>query len=450
MSCTALRTMLVLTLAAFAVEHAVGVQISHIPENMLAFAGESSQSSFGATAPLNRHGYKKVLAAKDETAMKAFVLRVMDEEGMTLKEEDIHSLDSFVNYVVTSGQFKTLPDLKKALALQQWVVLKIKEMAASVVHTVQNAAHKLNKMLGHAEEEEQADKHVATAKAHGAKPSHSPPAAAHSRPAAKGTAAKAPVKEAAAKAPAKPAAKVASEAAKAPEAPKQRAKDAQEQTADKIAQVADSAAEEPAAPKAIAPEAAQPLSDAPAAAESPQQRAVEAQTQEGSPVQADDASKPSASEAVTSAVEKPADVAAAAAPAAATAAKPTVEEVDKDDVAVVDQAVEKKAESQPQPKVIKDGAAAEKKTTKPTKAAAAVKKHHGAPVARKASQSHSPKVVKKIASHTPAKAHESAQSSGAASHASSESDKKAAERSGVAPLSIGLGSLLTLLFSFAL
>eukprot|EP00928_Gymnodinium_smaydae_P026788 TRINITY_DN2092_c0_g1_i2.p1 TRINITY_DN2092_c0_g1~~TRINITY_DN2092_c0_g1_i2.p1 ORF type:complete len:519 (-),score=133.66 TRINITY_DN2092_c0_g1_i2:226-1731(-) len=137
------------------------------PETMFAMASLKSKASLGATVKLNKHGYAQVLASKDEDAMKAFILRVMDDSDLTVNQEDMHLLDEFARFAAQTGQFRTLPQLKRALEMQQWIVQKIKAAAAQVVESVHSAAKKLQRMMGRGEEK--ADAHHSVA--HHSKPS---------------------------------------------------------------------------------------------------------------------------------------------------------------------------------------------------------------------------------------------------------------------------------------
>eukprot|EP00928_Gymnodinium_smaydae_P026787 TRINITY_DN2092_c0_g1_i1.p1 TRINITY_DN2092_c0_g1~~TRINITY_DN2092_c0_g1_i1.p1 ORF type:complete len:548 (-),score=131.58 TRINITY_DN2092_c0_g1_i1:234-1817(-) len=134
-----------------------------VPETMFA----KSRASLGATVKLNKDGYAQVLASKDEDAMKAFILRVMDESDLTVNQQDMHLLDEFAGFAAQTGQFRTLPQLKRALEMQQWIVQKIKAAAAQVVESMHGAANKLQKMMGRSKEK--VDAHHSAA--HHSKPS---------------------------------------------------------------------------------------------------------------------------------------------------------------------------------------------------------------------------------------------------------------------------------------
>eukprot|EP00928_Gymnodinium_smaydae_P022040 TRINITY_DN1863_c0_g2_i1.p1 TRINITY_DN1863_c0_g2~~TRINITY_DN1863_c0_g2_i1.p1 ORF type:complete len:528 (+),score=164.49 TRINITY_DN1863_c0_g2_i1:74-1585(+) len=167
---------------ACVLQNAVAIQLSPLPESMFALANARSQMSLGAKVRLTNHGYERVLATKDKDAMKAFILRLMDESDMAVKEEDLPKLDEFASHAAESGEYETLPALKKALAMQQWIVSKIKAMASKVVESVHGVADKLHHIMGKSEEEavEQVSTiHHSTANA----TSHSK--AAHSKPPAK-------------------------------------------------------------------------------------------------------------------------------------------------------------------------------------------------------------------------------------------------------------------------
>eukprot|EP00928_Gymnodinium_smaydae_P022039 TRINITY_DN1863_c0_g1_i1.p1 TRINITY_DN1863_c0_g1~~TRINITY_DN1863_c0_g1_i1.p1 ORF type:complete len:481 (+),score=133.52 TRINITY_DN1863_c0_g1_i1:40-1482(+) len=151
----AMASRALLTLAAgvaCALQRAAAFQLAPLPESMFALANERSQLSLGAKVHLNKHGYERVLATGDKDAMKAFILRLMDESDMAVKEEDLPKLDEFASHAAESGEYKTLPALKKALAMQHWIVSKLKALAAKVVESVHGAADTLQKLMGKNEE----------------------------------------------------------------------------------------------------------------------------------------------------------------------------------------------------------------------------------------------------------------------------------------------------------
>eukprot|EP00928_Gymnodinium_smaydae_P053351 TRINITY_DN37361_c0_g1_i1.p1 TRINITY_DN37361_c0_g1~~TRINITY_DN37361_c0_g1_i1.p1 ORF type:complete len:451 (+),score=98.79 TRINITY_DN37361_c0_g1_i1:175-1527(+) len=151
MASSGIRVMLV-AVVMLVFHHVRAFQIGPLPETMFEMANTRSKASIGAKVRLNEHGYQKVLASKDDDAMKAFILRLLDDMDLAVQEGDLQKLDDFASFAASSGRFKSLPDLKSALALQTWIVQKIKEMAAKVVESVHGVADKFQKIMGKNEE----------------------------------------------------------------------------------------------------------------------------------------------------------------------------------------------------------------------------------------------------------------------------------------------------------
>eukprot|EP00928_Gymnodinium_smaydae_P074396 TRINITY_DN57452_c0_g1_i1.p1 TRINITY_DN57452_c0_g1~~TRINITY_DN57452_c0_g1_i1.p1 ORF type:complete len:524 (-),score=88.54 TRINITY_DN57452_c0_g1_i1:58-1557(-) len=152
----ALRVSVFVVLALFC-HLVVGIQYAPAPESMFGnvakaksgHRGKRSQSklSLGLTVQLNERGYHRVLKSNSKIAMKAFILRLLDKADMTVNDEDLPLLDTFIERVVRTKRFHSLPQLKDALFLKRWIVSKMKAVSATVVESIHSIAEKMKSMM---------------------------------------------------------------------------------------------------------------------------------------------------------------------------------------------------------------------------------------------------------------------------------------------------------------
>eukprot|EP00928_Gymnodinium_smaydae_P027621 TRINITY_DN212_c1_g2_i12.p1 TRINITY_DN212_c1_g2~~TRINITY_DN212_c1_g2_i12.p1 ORF type:complete len:441 (+),score=96.23 TRINITY_DN212_c1_g2_i12:46-1368(+) len=141
------HAMLIL-IAMFGVQRVDAILTPPRPQAMLASSNERLKESFASTIDLNEYNYKQVLASKNEVAMEAFILRLMVKWNMAVKDKDRSKLEHFATAAAQSGQYKSLPDLKKALQLQEWIVKKLHAVAAKVSKSVHKVADILHYAMG--------------------------------------------------------------------------------------------------------------------------------------------------------------------------------------------------------------------------------------------------------------------------------------------------------------
>merc|ERR1719215_1543212 len=103
---------------------------------MAAQADKRFRVSLGASAALSTGGYQAVAATKSAIEMKAYILRVLDASDMGVEEENLPLLDNFAQWLASTHELKSFSDLREALFLQQWVVKKLKDVAAKIAQSV--------------------------------------------------------------------------------------------------------------------------------------------------------------------------------------------------------------------------------------------------------------------------------------------------------------------------
>eukprot|EP00928_Gymnodinium_smaydae_P062720 TRINITY_DN46513_c0_g1_i1.p1 TRINITY_DN46513_c0_g1~~TRINITY_DN46513_c0_g1_i1.p1 ORF type:complete len:443 (+),score=107.39 TRINITY_DN46513_c0_g1_i1:40-1368(+) len=173
---------------------AFGVQHTPRPERLLARKRRSSLTR-GLTSPLDEVGFQKVIATENSVALKAFILRVLDSSNMTVSDDDMPLMDKFAKQLLRTHQYETLPDLKAALFLKHWVVLKVKSAASSVVNSVEALADKLRKLVkGDSEAVVKLKKAQKVGAHENSKTKHAAKQQAHSAPAHKATTKATPAK----------------------------------------------------------------------------------------------------------------------------------------------------------------------------------------------------------------------------------------------------------------